>query len=562
MRQTFLMLALIALLPSRVLGQTAVLQPSDISYKCSAEMQTDGNDTTFTKGLTSRVVAGQVRLLSITLRGVLQEWALPACGTKATTVIRSWDLGPTRAVSDITGIWWDDAKQRLWIDSAVDYTATNTPAHIVTVKLNDNGTLGAVHKVNLPASIPERRVFGGAAPSPVHAGKYVVGFGGYTSLVRNAGGASIGPTMYEIDDPDGYANGATIPATVLLDAGMDHRGVRVTKPWNYFDGGDPRQNPSTRPSSPPASSGAWLSPNAQGLGWMTWGDSYYNTGMYVDTGGTRGWVAIMSGCGVSGSDQGRCWYQSSTLAFDGRVFEFHIWDPATLTNGPLTPPTSMVEIKVPGRGTASMQGDTTIENFGGATWIAATNQIVGTSCGGDASSFRFSCDVVIWDVRPGTSTPPPSPVDAVVSAWSAWSGGTWSDCAGGQQTRVETRTRTVTTPAHDGGMTPALSETRTASQACTVTPPPVEPPTTTVVSTLTVKTCRLTMSAAKSPDGTSGWKVQFSRNPGVHQGRADSSAPYGPMGANLDAGTYHLSAVWTKTGQPTITQDLGTVTCR
>lgn len=78
--------------------------------------------------------------------------------------------------------------------------------------------------------------------------------------------------------------------------------------------------------------------------------------------------------------------------------------------------------------------------------------------------------------------PTPTPVDAVVSAWGEWTGGAWSACSGGVQTRVETRTRTVVTPASNGGTTPALSETRTAGQACTVTPPPVDPPPTTGVT--------------------------------------------------------------------------------
>jgi len=78
--------------------------------------------------------------------------------------------------------------------------------------------------------------------------------------------------------------------------------------------------------------------------------------------------------------------------------------------------------------------------------------------------------------RKGTAPPPPAPVDAVVSAWSDWTGGTWSACSAGTQTRTETRTRTIVTAAANGGSTPALSETRTASQSCVVEPPPPPPP--------------------------------------------------------------------------------------
>lgn len=65
-----------------------------------------------------------------------------------------------------------------------------------------------------------------------------------------------------------------------------------------------------------------------------------------------------------------------------------------------------------------------------------------------------------------------TPVDCVVSAWTDWAAGDWSTCAGGTQTRQETRTRTVVTqPAHGGAACPALSEVRTGTQPCTVPDP-------------------------------------------------------------------------------------------
>lgn len=65
----------------------------------------------------------------------------------------------------------------------------------------------------------------------------------------------------------------------------------------------------------------------------------------------------------------------------------------------------------------------------------------------------------------------PVPVDCAVGAWSEWTGGAWSACLAGTQTRQETRTRSVLTqPANGGAACPALTETRTASQPCTVVP--------------------------------------------------------------------------------------------
>lgn len=69
--------------------------------------------------------------------------------------------------------------------------------------------------------------------------------------------------------------------------------------------------------------------------------------------------------------------------------------------------------------------------------------------------------------------PPPAPVDCVVSAWTLQSATEWSTCSSGTQTRTETWTRSVLTPASNGGTAcPTLTETRTGTQACTVPPPP------------------------------------------------------------------------------------------
>lgn len=79
-------------------------------------------------------------------------------------------------------------------------------------------------------------------------------------------------------------------------------------------------------------------------------------------------------------------------------------------------------------------------------------------------------------------------------------------------------------------------------------------------ATITAKTCTLTMSAAKSPDGTSGWTVQFKRGTSNH-GQVDSTAPYGPKSADVVAGVYAVTALWTKAGV-TVTEAIGTATCQ
>ena len=161
---------------------------------------------------------------------------------------------------------------------------------------------------------------------------------------------------------------------------------------------------------------------------------------------------------------------------------------------------------------------------------------------------------------PGLAPHGCQPVDAVMSTWSDWTAGGWSECANGQQSRTETRTRTVVTAAQYGGATPALSETRTVSQACVPPPPPPPPVVLPVISTTMAATqCRLTVSADRSPDGTTGWGVQFRRS-GTNIGSRDTAAPYTQI-ATVPSGSYAIEAVWTKSGAATLTQAVGTVTC-
>src|SRR5690606_12295228 len=84
--------------------------------------------------------------------------------------------------------------------------------------------------------------------------------------------------------------------------------------------------------------------------------------------------------------------------------------------------------------------------------------------------------------RRGSGPSTPTPVDAVVSGWGPWTPtGDWSVCvpadvgSGGVQTRTEERTRTVITPARNGGSTPALRETRIVTRSCALPQPEPAP---------------------------------------------------------------------------------------
>jgi hypothetical protein len=188
--------------------------------------------------------------------------------------------------------------------------------------------------------------------------------------------------MYALPDPANFANGTTIAAggfKTLMDfaPASSYRGTRVTLPKNYLDGGDPRPNPSTPPTDPPISSAQWLSPRADGKGWWTPCDSYWNTGQWIDTPTKHGFVAILSAFG------GRVYYMSSDVWCDTMQFELHIYDPAQLgrvAQGLAQPnqiaPTYMVELTLPGM---SNQGEranlTNAMAIGGATFDAVSKRL-------------------------------------------------------------------------------------------------------------------------------------------------------------------------------------------
>lgn len=130
----------------------------------------------------------------------------------------------------------------------------------------------------------------------------------------------------------------------------------------------------------------------------------------------------------------------------------------------------------------------------------------------------YGVDLSAWAAHIGAPTgtqppPPPPPIDCVVSAWTMTSAGPWGACsAAGTQTRDEVWGRTVTTqPANGGAACPALTETRTGTQACTVEPPPTQGP-----------------PGPPGPQGPPG--------PAGPAGPQGPSGPIGPAGPKGDAG--------------------------
>lgn len=563
----FLTLTAVLLGVANLFGQTSPVTAADVALSLDYwDVQTNGSDSTYGQALTHRYVGGDLRLLTLTVQGELHEISLAgkAPKSKVNTTTGKWDLGSLGVLDNFNGIAWDATKGKLWVTSAEDYTNVVRPSKISLVTLGANGSRALDGQWSI-SNVNAKRVYGGVQRIPTWAqatmggGTYLVGWGGYTSLVMQGGGASMGPYAVAIDDPTQYPSGSVLPVRkVVLDA-FPGRGVRKTIPINYFDSGDPRQNPSSPPTGPPVSTAQWLSPNPAGLGWFVWGDSYYNTGFFVDTPTKRGFGTVASLC------KGRCWYQSSTLAFDGRQFELHVWDPMTMGTSVTKAPDLMLELLLPRGNTTVWGGNSPTGNVAGATFDATTGRLwmIGFPFGPDVYTGRLYYATIAGGA--GTPPPPPpTPTPAVLSPWSAWTPtgtGEWSACVGGSQSRTEQQTRTIVTHAVGMADPPAtdLVQTRTASQACTVAPPPAP---SYPVPVVTVKTCTVTQPAlAASPDGTTGWTMQLQRN-GLNFGTADTTAPYGPRTySSLPPGTWAITAKWTKAGQPTVTTVLGSVVC-
>lgn len=216
--------------------------------------------------------------------------------------------------------------------------------------------------------------------------------GGYASRVGQGLAASLGPTAYTIPDPANFSNNSEIPIG-QFEVVMDHssgtvsstdwygdsfptsfdRGVRNSDVINYYDGGDTRPNPSTPPTSPPLPDARWLSPSPDGLGRWVWGDSNFNTGMWIETEDKVGFVTVPSlGCGI-------VYYGGSTLHRERTCFEFQIFSPYTFgesIEGLRQPwdvkPNSSLVIDLPGMGVGGSGSNSAVA---GATYDSTTKRI-------------------------------------------------------------------------------------------------------------------------------------------------------------------------------------------
>ncbi len=146
--------------------QKPLLGPQDITYVGHYDVQTNGNDTTYARGLAVRYVNGDLRFLNLQLNGELHEFSLAgkSYGDTVRTTTNRWS-NPA-GVQDFTTLWWEEQRQRLWSASAVDYTATAYPTAVYTRTLNSNGSVANVLGPVSLSGIPAKRVYGGVLEFP------------------------------------------------------------------------------------------------------------------------------------------------------------------------------------------------------------------------------------------------------------------------------------------------------------------------------------------------------------------------------------------------------------
>ena len=325
---------------------TPTLGQADFQYAGYYMVPNGGSfsELNYGEGFTHRYVNGQLRFLTMSFYGntpsgghQLIEFAPPsAVGGTVGGITNHWgDIfpGPAAGVKgDYYGLWYDQAKNRLWTTSAIDYPddvqAQYTRA-IVTRTLNDDGTVSDVKGYWGLEGVQQRRIYGGVTAIPqwfqdqYNVGPYGVGWGGYAS--RMMLGTSMGPTFYAIPDPANYASLTDIPTSDFKTL-MDHgSGTRATD-W-YADGQPTTFDRGVRNSDVDNTydyNTWWKSPAPDGLGRWVWGDSAYNTGNWIETPSRQGFVIVPK------FSSGETAYARGMLNCERQTAEIQVFDPNML----------------------------------------------------------------------------------------------------------------------------------------------------------------------------------------------------------------------------------------
>ncbi|MCC7126387.1 MAG: hypothetical protein IT178_16175 [Acidobacteria bacterium] len=294
------------------------------------------------QGFTHRYVDGRLRFLTLSFFGNvpgggyhLVEVEAPPLGETTARVATHWpDIfgasGITGNNGAWMGLWFEAAQDRLWTTWAVDYPdaeAEGFTKSLLVRHLNDDGTVDDVRGPWGLEGVQQRAIYGGVAPVPswfqtrYGVGPYVVGWGGYAS--RMSIGVSLGPTAFAIPEPTTIDNGVDIPSAQFTTL-ADHRGGTRDDDWflhgtpEAFDRGVRNADVVNDYDT------GWQSPAPDGLGRWVWGDSAWNTGVWIDAPERHGFILVPK------FNQGRVWYETSTLHAEGQTNEVQVFDPSHL----------------------------------------------------------------------------------------------------------------------------------------------------------------------------------------------------------------------------------------
>ena len=314
--------------------------PSSVQGKQGEQSE----DAAWGRTLALRRVAGEVRVLSLTVKGNLFEVRLPQTLSSSgpwpiAQTVRYWgdlssnpggdqkllDPGPngeTRNGSSVYGLFWDETDERLYWSYGDGYNTVSSADPCLGYSTLEEAT-GKVSPVGAWrfSEVGCKANMGGVLEIPAwFADKYCAGqrlgagFGGYFSIAT-VGPISMGPSLTAFSPPPAHPKGTpegmveALEHTPLL--GYPFNATPYTAPGRAerdadyhteFDGWNPRA----------------------GVGYWSWSDWLWQGAVWVDT-PTRHGLLYFPTLG-----NGRTWYETSTLHAEHSSHAWYVYDPSDL----------------------------------------------------------------------------------------------------------------------------------------------------------------------------------------------------------------------------------------